>query len=81
MNNRIFELIQQQNGLGLVWSEEDKKCFAELIVRECIDILNSPGAMKVDESTLSEFREYNQGWVNGRKLGIDHLKEHFGIEE
>ena len=36
MNQQIFELIQQQNGnCGLVWSEEDKEKFAELIVREC----------------------------------------------
>ena len=45
MNQHIFELIQQQNGnCGLVWSEEDKEKFAELIVQECADIAdkNSP---------------------------------------
>lgn len=41
MNNRIFELIQEQNGLGLVWSEEDKKYFAELIIEECIEVVSS----------------------------------------
>jgi hypothetical protein len=36
MNKRIFEFIQEQNGYkGLDWTEEDKKEFAELIVREC----------------------------------------------
>lgn len=37
MNTQIFELIQEQNGFrGLVWTEEDKKEFADLIVRECM---------------------------------------------
>jgi hypothetical protein len=22
-----------------------------------------------------------RGWVNGRLLGIEHIKEHFGVEE
>lgn len=40
MNERIFELIQAQNGFrGLLWTEEDKQEFAELIVRECADVL------------------------------------------
>lgn len=35
MNKLIFELIQLQNGnRGLLWTEEDKEEFAELIVRE-----------------------------------------------
>ncbi len=43
MNKQIFELIQQQNGFrGLVWTEEDKKEFAELIVRECGEYLMRP---------------------------------------
>jgi len=44
MNERIFELIQTQNGFrGLLWTEEDKQEFAELIVRECAKVnYNSP---------------------------------------
>ena len=39
MNNKIFELIQEQNGYrGLLWTEEDKREFAELIVRECLQM-------------------------------------------
>lgn len=35
MNERIFELIQAQNGFcGLLWTEEDKQEFAELIVQD-----------------------------------------------
>jgi hypothetical protein len=28
-----------------------------------------------------ELSDYNKGWVNGRLLGIEHIKDHFGIEE
>lgn len=88
MNKRIRELIAQAReplrGKDLSFNQgllEYSEKFAELIVKECIDILETPGAMKVDESTLSEFSEYNQGWVNGRKLGIAHLKDNFAIKD
>ena len=52
--------------------------FAELIVRECADIPMKPEyAMNHPE----ELSDYNKGWVNGRLLGIEHIKDHFGIEE
>ena len=42
MNERIFELIQEQNGnRGLLWTEEDKEEFAELIVRECAEAVKN----------------------------------------
>jgi hypothetical protein len=51
--------------------------FAELIVRECADILMKPEyAMNHPE----ELGDYNKGWVSGRLLGIEHIKEHFGVE-
>jgi hypothetical protein len=55
--------------------------FAELIVRECADILMKPAIMEWDEGLRSELSDYNKGWVNGRLLGIEHIKEHFGVEE
>jgi hypothetical protein len=56
----------------------DKEKFAELIVRECANILMKPEyAMNHPE----ELGDYNKGWVNGRLLGIEHIKEHFGVEE
>ena len=51
--------------------------FAELIVKECIFILEKPSAMKLDPTTLTP---YSEGWVNGRLLGIDHIKEYFGVK-
>jgi hypothetical protein len=28
-----------------------------------------------------ELSEYNKGWVNGRLLGIEHIKEQFRVKE
>jgi hypothetical protein len=88
MNERIKLLAEQAgavfektNGLNdcpqdsLVDDEIQK--FAELIVRECADILMKPEyAMNHPE----ELGDYNKGWVSGRLLGIEHIKEHFGVE-
>ena len=88
MNERIKLLAEQAgavfektNGLNdcpqdsLVDDEIQK--FAELIVRECADILMKPEyAMNHPE----ELSDYNKGWVNGRLLGIEHIKEYFGVE-
>jgi hypothetical protein len=24
---------------------------------------------------------YNEGWASGRLLGIEHIKQHFGVKE
>ena len=78
MNERYEQLMAQ------AWIEfaPDAKAvtkrFAELIVNECADILMKPEyAMNHPE----ELSDYNKGWVNGRLLGIEHIKDHFGIEE
>jgi len=47
----------------------DLNQFAELIIKECIDILNPEG----DLTSMRE--EY------GRKLSMNMIKEHFGVEE
>ncbi len=49
--------------------------FAELIVGECVDILMKPEYVMNNSETLGE---YNSGWVSGRLLGIEHIKQHFG---
>lgn len=86
MNERIRELALQ---VGAVYSDDhavsllddEIEKFAELIVKECIGVLEFPSAVKFNKEKLNELSEYNQGWVNGRKSGIEHLKEHFGVEE
>ena len=87
MNERIKQMARQsgatdENGgtatTVFCFTETELKSFAELIVKECVDILMKPEyAMKHPE----ELSKYNEGWVNGRLLGIEHIKEHFGVEE
>ena len=85
MNERIDNLLYQAgltaqgcwDELGTYEQEAIEK-FAELIVRECADILMKPEyAMNHSE----ELSDYNKGWVNGRLLGIEHIKEYFGVEQ
>ena len=83
MNQRIKLLAEQAGfynmGIGfIIGIEEYHQKFAQLIVQECADILMKPEyAMNHPE----ELSDYNKGWVNGRLLGIEHIKDHFGIEE
>ena len=90
MNNKIYELAKQAGliefetipGSNAVTPDYESvvkaKKFAELLIRECDNILMKPEyAMNHPE----ELGDYNKGWVNGRLLGIEHIKEHFGVEE
>jgi hypothetical protein len=82
MNERIEKLAEQcrietygVNGELLEFGFDQEK-FAELIVQECADILMKPEyAMNHPE----ELSDYNKGWVNGRLLGVEHIKEYFGV--
>jgi len=65
------------NELG-TYEQEAIERFALLIVRECVSILSAPEYIM---NHPEELADYNRGWVNGRLLGIDHIKENFGVEE
>jgi hypothetical protein len=59
------------------WENPELKRFAELIVQECISILMTPEyAMNHPE----ELNTYNRAWVNGRRLGVDQIKEAFDLK-
>jgi hypothetical protein len=86
MNERIKELWEEAT--VSTWPRPGKftageydyhlEKFAELIVRKCADILMKPEYVM---NHPEELTDYNRGWVNGRLLGIEHIKEHFGVEE
>jgi hypothetical protein len=89
MTERIFELAKQADLIQ--WdtlpsgartpdyeSVVKAKKFAELIVWECADILMKPEYVM---NHPEELTDYNRGWVNGRLLGIEHIKEHFGVDD
>ena len=80
MNNRVNELMKQAEVCdgtrpGLFF---DKEVFAALIVKECIGKLSKPEYAMTHPEELSD---YNRGWVNGRLLGIEHIKQHFGVDK
>ena len=72
MNERIRELIQAQNSdRGLLWTEEDKEQFAELILIEVTDILSTYRSKII--------------FVDGFEYNCEHpivaIRKHFGVEE
>jgi len=86
MKQKLIDQLLHKSGArfgaeGTDYSDFTSSKFAELIVRECADILMKPAIMEWDEGLRSELSDYNKGWVNGRLLGIEHIKEHFGVEE
>ena len=73
MNERIKELIKQattveEHKWGISYDNFDKEKFAELIVRECLDIAQDRAA----------FDGFPPNDVNDI---IDEIREHFGVEE
>ena len=90
MNERIKELAEQAGLLGpssrVGNSHDATERFAELIVRECINICNQ--AILQNQDTLSNLITYDlaekmiiHGAINqAQKLGKG-IKQHFGVEE
>ena len=82
MNERIDKLLVKAGayfgGEGVVYDAFDPKKFAELIVRECLDKIethripvgNSAAGEMACEMTYSALMEIR-----------DEIKEHFGVEE
>ena len=84
MNERIKQLAEQafneaNNGSinNIKIPKEFVEKFAELIVRECANLLMKPEYVM---NHPEELTDYNRGWVNGRLLGIEQIKEHFGVK-
>ena len=84
MNERIDKLVEQaydelveETGNIVVFDEDFQQRFAQLIVRECVGILMTP---EYPMNHPEELSDYNRGWVNGRLLGIEHIREHFEVE-
>ena len=83
MNQRLIDQLLHKAGArfgaeGTDYSSFTSSEFAELILKECVGILMKPG---YPMNHPEELADYNRGWVNGRLLGIEHIREHFGVEE
>lgn len=92
MNERIKKLAEQarinvsQKNYGYYWIEsaDGIEKFAELIVRECMDIAKQVENDKFDVAGSAE-PEYRKGINDGRRnaaWGIkNRMKLHFGVKE
>jgi hypothetical protein len=71
MNDRIDKIISDLNSeIGTQWHlAEDKRKFAEMIVRECAMLVE--GFEITQEVALDEYVDYEASAV---------LKDHFGVE-
>jgi hypothetical protein len=73
MNERLKELLEEateihdDRGTGISHPVVDQKVFAELIVKECIQVCKS--------------RVGNSDYTTGRMHCVSDLKEHFGVEK
>ena len=74
MNERIFKMIQEQNGnRGFLWTEEDKEEFAEFIVQQCINLVKNlpPG-----------YKDYRNQIEDSFRIDcIEKIEQYFGILE
>ena len=89
--NELIEKLLDEAELDIVWdqdnpdykwvegSEESLLKFAELIVRECVDVIvrNEHATLNIDNFT----NEKAQGIQLGLEFATIDIAEHFGIEE
>ena len=80
MNERIDELMIEAGARfeflhGVHYDDFQYKKFAELIVKECISVINTEAAVDHIEG------EYERMWKMGTDFAVDQIEKHFGVEE
>ena len=84
MNERIKQLANiwanrraEDEKLGIVYtfSEPALEQFAELIIRECVSVINTEAAEHEDDD------EIERAWKMGTEFAVYQIKRHFGVEE
>ena len=88
MNKQLRELIKQ-HGInitvdGLGYGEGNIEGLAELIVRECVDIVENnnpcpPGTIKMYHLDQDEY--FDKGWQVAAETKSNQIRKHFGVEE
>ena len=83
MNERIQELAEQATsivemigpqGYASSYANFDREKFAELIVQECLAVINAEIAV------IPIAGEYEIVWKMGMECGAGLIKKHFGVE-
>ena len=57
------------------WMEYYTEKFAELIVQECVSVINTEAGEREDDD------EYERAWKMGTEFAVYQIKQHFGVEE
>jgi hypothetical protein len=83
MNERITQLVEQARKYASEYVEDEvemqfHKKFAELIVRECADVIQKEVSMKYKDG--GETEEFMGGHYAGSLLARAKIKQHFGVE-
>ena len=82
MNEKIIDLAKQaaatKKYVPPVWQffDDELELFANLIIQECLSIVE----YKLDVYDKVDLSDYNKGWVNGRKLAIEQIKDYFEVK-
>jgi hypothetical protein len=84
MNAKINQLIKQSyvtiqtpSGDESAYFSQEK--FAELIVRECMEIVEAQKESLCDDENAWSDRDY--GYEQAVNDSVDMIKQHFGVEE
>ena len=82
MNERLKELavqagFQYNRYEGYGWAGASLPKFAELVVRECINVCEP---VFLDEP-YEDMSEFGKGLVEGQDVAVEKIKKHFGVGE
>ena len=84
MNERIIELAAHAKAyanqctkdidgdVSWHWMEYYTEKFAELIVQECVSVINTEAGEREDDD------EYERAWKMGTEFAVYQIKQHFG---
>jgi hypothetical protein len=80
MNERIKEIIKQattveEHKWGVSYDKFDREKFAELIVRECMQVIDT------ELAATDIAGECEESWKMGMECSMGLIKAHFGVEE
>jgi hypothetical protein len=81
MNERILELARQANVLESEHYDNELEIqkFAELIIKECTNVIQREVSMKYKDG--GETEEFMGGHYAGSLLARVKIKHHFGVKE
>ena len=90
MNERINELVLKARGQATSDTKDGGKCFdldlfhekfAELIIRECLEVALAQKQWVEEQDVFSERdRDWNKARIQQSQRIVDKVREHFGVQ-